>query len=452
MCKIKQLNGEAPRANNYCTAREYEVFTIIAKNEELKTGDLIDGEQLSNKTAGRIWEITECNRTEGGHVTIKDNKGNVKTCQFVFGKGGKNTPPQKTEQQQATAQEEEQTNEETNNNTTNNSTMNTTANNTQVNNNGIEQVANIFASLQNEAYNNGYKVAQEEYSAKIDDLTAQVEELKNKPQTSGTVINITIGDKKHTHQTDRVLHPEFDWVMFLLANRRHVYLHGPAGSGKTEMAIECAKSLGLDFEYQNQVILRPDVQGFVDANGTYHDTPITRAASKGKLLICDEVDGWSPNALLCLNGLLSQGFIDIPNYGRINAHPDFYVVACGNTNGLGATALFNSRNKLCESDRDRFKFVEINYDAAVEKSIVSEHTDILDFIYDLRTICKDTKITLTLGYRCIKDLADFYDYPHTEKVVESCIFKGLKRDSVREILSRMTVQNKYYQAVKKLAK
>lgn len=331
--------------------------------------------------------------------------------------------------------------------------MNTTTNNNaQGNSNGIEQVANILATFEKNGYEKGYKVATEEAAAKIDNLTAQVEELKNKPTTSGTVINITIGDKKHTHQTDRVLHPEFEWVMFLLANRRHVYLHGPAGSGKTEMAIECAKSLGLDFEYQNQVILRPDVQGFVDANGTYHDTPITRAASKGKLLICDEVDGWSPNALLCLNGLLSQGFIDIPNYGRINAHPDFYVVACGNTNGLGATALFNSRNKLCESDRDRFKFVEINYDAAVEKSIVSEHTDILDFIYDLRTICKDTKITLTLGYRCIKDLADFYDYPHTEKVVESCIFKGLKRDSVREILSRMTVQNKYYQAVKKLAK
>lgn len=446
MCKIKQLNGDAPRMNNYCTAREYEVFLIISKDENLKVGDLIDGEQLTtNKTAGRIWEITECDRTDGGHVTIKDNKGTVKTCMFVFGKG-----TQKPKPQQATAQEEETTTSET---TKTDETMNTTTNNNaQGNNNGIEQVANIFASLQNEAYNNGYKVAQEEAAAKIDNLTAQVEELKNRPTTSGTVINITIGDKKHTHQTDRVLHPEFEWVMFLLANRRHVYLHGPAGSGKTEMAIECAKSLGLDFEYQNQVILRPDVQGFVDANGTYHDTPITRAASKGKLLICDEVDGWSPNALLCLNGLLSQGFIDIPNYGRINAHPDFYVVACGNTNGLGATALFNSRNKLCESDRDRFKFVEINYDPAVEKSIVGEHTDILDFISDLRTICKETKITLTLGYRCIKDLADFYDYPHTEKVVESCIFKGLKRDSVREILSRMTVQNKYYQAVKKLAK
>lgn len=449
MCKIKQLNGDPICTNNYGTKRDYEVLLYIKEHEEVKAGDILKGSEIcKNPTKNLQWEVRECNRVDGGHVVIVDNKeGKVKTFMFVFGKGQKKTTT--TKQVEETKEEEvttnQETTEETMNTTTNNNNMNT-------NNNGIEQVANIFASLQNEAYNNGYKVATEEAAAKIDDLTAQVEELKNRPTTSGTVINITIGDKKHTHKTERVLHPEFEWVMFLLANRRHVYLHGPAGSGKTEMAIECAKSLGLDFEYQNQVILRPDVQGFVDANGTYHDTPITRAASKGKLLICDEIDGWSPNALLCLNGLLSQGFIDIPNYGRINAHPDFYVVACGNTNGLGATALFNSRNKLCESDRDRFKFVEINYDPAVEKSIVGEHTDILDFIYDLRDICKDTKITLTLGYRCIKDLADFYDYPHTEKVVESCIFKGLKRDSVREILSRMTVQNKYYQAVKKLAK
>ena len=59
MCQIKQLNGDAPRANNYCTAREYEVFLIISKDENLKVDDLIKDEQRqTNKTAGRIWEIT----------------------------------------------------------------------------------------------------------------------------------------------------------------------------------------------------------------------------------------------------------------------------------------------------------------------------------------------------------------------------------------------------------
>ena len=155
MCKVKQLNGEAPRANNYCTAREYEVLTIIAKDETLKVGDLIDGEKLTNKTVGRIWEITECNRVDGGHVSIKDNKGNVKTCMFVFGKGTQKPQPKPTKDEETKTDE----------------TMNT-----QGNNNGIEQVANIFANLQSDAYNKGYKVATEEAAAMIDDLPAQVAE------------------------------------------------------------------------------------------------------------------------------------------------------------------------------------------------------------------------------------------------------------------------------------
>lgn len=440
MCKVKQLNGEAPRMNGYCTAREYEVFCMIAKNEEYKVGDLIDGEKLVNVTKNRVWEITECNRVDGGHVSIKDNLGNEKTCMFVFGKGTqqKAKPTPKPQEQDTRTETEE--------------VKASPAETVDNDNNVVNQFANYVGEMQKNAYNKGYNKAFDEASAKIATLEAQVEELKNQPTGTGTTINVTINGEKHTAHTERVVNPEFEFVLFLLSNRRHVYLYGPTGTGKTEMAVMCAQSLGVDFEYQNQVILRPDVQGFVDANGTYHDTPVIRAARDGKLLICDEIDGWSANALLCLNGLLSQGFIDIPNYGRINAHPNFYVVACGNTNGLGATALFNSRNKLCESDRSRFKFVEINYDPAVEKSIVGVHTDILDFVNDLRNVCKETKITLTVDYRCIKDLADMYDYPHTEKIVESCIFKGLKRDSVREIASRLTIENKYYKAVKKLAK
>ena len=178
MCKIKQLNGDAPKYNNYCTSREYEVFCMIAKDDNFKVGDLIDGEKLTNKTVGRIWEITECNRTDGGHVTIKDNNGNVKTCMFVFGKGTQK--PQPKPQPQQTTKEEEQT--KTSETTKTNETMNTQGNNT-----GIEQVANIFASLQNEAYNNGYKVATEEAAAQVAELTAQVEELKNKPTGTGTI-------------------------------------------------------------------------------------------------------------------------------------------------------------------------------------------------------------------------------------------------------------------------
>ena len=252
MCKIKQLKEEAPKYNNYCTSREYEVFCMIAKDDNFKVGDLIDGEKLTNKTVGRIWEITECNRTEGGHVTIKDNKGNVKTCMFVFGKGQKKTTTTKTEQQQATAQEE-QTNEETKVQTNNNTTNNNTMNNSNTNSNGMEQVANIFANLQSDAYNKGYNAAQEEYAAKIDNLTAQVEELKNKPTTSGTVINITIDGKKETKVIKSIVNPNAEELVDYLKEGENVFLWGPAGAGKNVLGEQLAEMLNVQFFYMSTV-------------------------------------------------------------------------------------------------------------------------------------------------------------------------------------------------------
>ena len=446
MCKIKQLNGDAPRMNNYCTAREYEVLTIIAKNETLKVGDLIDGEQLSNKTAGRIWEITECDRTEGGHVTIKDNKGNVKTCMFVFGKGGKNTPPQKTEQQQATAQEEEQTKVQTNNNTTNNSTMNNS------NSNGIEQVANIFASLQNEAYNNGYKVATEEAAAKIDNLTAQVEELKNRPTTSGTTINITIDGKTETKVIKSIVNPNAEELVDYLKEGENVFLWGPAGAGKNVLGEQLAEMLNVPFFYMNTVYTKYDITGFTDAQGNYIPTAFVNwLNSDGGLMFIDEMCTNSPEANTAINALLANKYIVLQNGEVLKMSPRHYVVAADNTNGLGATEEYNGRYKMDESTRDRFAFFFIDYDAAVEESIVGDKKDILDFVRELRKVTKECNISLVLGYRCINRLVKFYNRD-AARTIEHNILKGMEQDTINEIASRLEGQTKWHKAFKSLVK
>ena len=449
MCKIKQLNGDAPRFNNYCTAREYEVLTIIAKNEELKVGDLIDGEKLSNKTIGRIWEITECNRTEGGHVTIKDNKGNEKTCMFVFGKGGKNTPPQKTEQQQATAQEEEQTN----NNTTNNSTMNTTANNTQGNNNGIEQVANILATFEQNGYNKGYKVAQDEAAAKIDDLTAQVEELKNKPTTSGTVINITIDGKKTETKVNGIVNPKFARILKYLANGENVYMYGPAGTGKNVTAKQCAEALDMPIFYNNTIYTKYDLCGYMDANGQYVPTTFYNfmKAPKG-LYFMDEYDNSQSSALVCFNDVLEDKKYTFPNGETLYLDENHKIIAAGNTNGQGATEEYNDRYVIDESNRSRFMFVSVTYDPAVEKSIVGESTDILDFINDLRRVRDEIGIKLILGYREIKRLKTYEDDDDPAELLDNMLIKGMEQDTINEIASRLYGKTKWHEAFKSLVK
>ena len=436
MCKIKQLNGEAPRANNYCTAREYEVLTIIAKNEELKVGDLIDGEQLSNKTAGRIWEITECNRTEGGHVTIKDNKGTVKTCKFVFGKGTQKTQPKPQPQ---TTKEEEQTTSETMN--------------TQGNNIGMEQVANILATFEQNGYNKGYKVAQDEAAAKIDDLTAQVEELKNRPTTSGTVINITIEGSTTQKVIQSIVNPNAEELIDYLKEGENVFLWGPAGAGKNVLGEQLAEMLCVAFYYMNTVYTKYDITGFTDAQGNYIPTAVINWLKdpNGGLMFFDEMCTNSPEANTAINALLANRYIVLQNGEVLKMTSRHYVVAADNTNGLGATEEYNGRYKMDESTRDRFAFFFIDYDAAVEESIVGEKKDILSFVRELRNVTKECNISLVLGYRCINRLVKFYNRD-AARTIEHNILKGMEQDTINEIASRLEGVTKWHKAFKSLVK
>ena len=446
MCKIKQLNGDAPRMNNYCTAREYEVLTIIAKNEELKVGDLIDGEKLTNKTVGRIWEITECNRVDGGHVTIKDNKGNVKTCMFVFGKGTQKPKPQ---QQPQTTKEEETTTKETTNN--NDKTMNT-----QGNNNGIEQVANIFASLQSEAYNKGYKVAQEGIEAQINAFNSEIrklkKELENRPETTGTVINITIDGKTDTKVINSIVNPNAEELVDYLKEGENVFLWGPAGAGKNVLGEQLAEMLNVQFFYMNTVYTKYDVTGFTDAQGNYVPTAFVNWLNNdGGLMFIDEMCTNSPEANTAINALLANKYIVLQNGEVLRMTSRHYVVAADNTNGLGATEEYNGRYKMDESTRDRFAFFFIDYDAAVEESIVGDKKDILDFVRELRKVTKECNISLVLGYRCINRLVKFYNRD-AARTIEHNILKGMEQDTINEIASRLNGSTKWHKAFKSLVK
>lgn len=447
MCKVKQLNGEAPRMNGYCTAREYEVFTIIAKNDSYKVGDMIDGEKLVNVTKNRIWEITECNRVDGGHVSIKDNLGNTKTCMFVFGKTQAQKPAQVTTPptvEEATTTPVETVQE----------VATVQAAPATPTGNGIEQVANIFASLQSEAYNKGYNKAQEEATAKIDNLTAQVEELKAQPKGTGTVINITIDGNTTKTEVKGILNPKFETIVTFLSVGEHVYLYGPAGSGKNVLCEQLAKAMEAEFFYVNTLYTKYDVTGFMDATGKFIETVIYKfmKAKKAELML-DEVDNSQAEALIPINALLANGYLTFANGETLYLDENHKIIAAGNTNGQGATEEYNGRYKMDESTRDRFAFFFIDYDAAVEESIVGDKKDILSFIYDLRTICKDSQISIILGYRAINKLVKFDNMNiDLATIINTCILKGMEQDTINEIASRLNGTTKWHKAFKSLVK
>ena len=440
MCKVKQLSGEAPRANNYCTAREYEVLTIIAKNEGYKVGDVIDGENLSNKTIGRTWEITECDRVEGGRVTTRDNKGNEKTCQFVF--GGKHAATTTTTKKEG--------NNNNNNNKENKTMETTTTTSTTADNSSINT---LLANLQAESYNKGKEAASAEYTAKIDTLTREIEELKNTHQGGSTII-VNIDGQQIKNEIEGIVNPKFKEILAFLLSGEHVYLFGPAGSGKNVLCEQLAKAMEAEFFYVNTLYTKYDITGFMDATGKFIETVAYKfLKSERGVLMLDEIDNSQAEALIPINALLANGYLTFANGETLYLDENHKIIAAGNTNGQGATEEYNGRYKMDESTRDRFAFFFIDYDKAVEEAIVGDKKDILSFIYDLRSICESSQISMILGYRAINKLVKFDKMNIDEAtIINTCILKGIEQDTINEIASRLDNSTKWHKAFKSLAR
>lgn len=333
----------------------------------------------------------------------------------------------------------------TNNNTNNNmkEQNTTTVNNNNVNNVALNFMQQMFAQQQEEGYQRG----KTEAAAEVESLKKQLDEAKN--AGTGSIINVVVDGKKTTTKTQSVLDPKFENILNLVAAHENVYLYGPAGSGKNTIAEQIADALGVDFYYQNTLVTKFDISGYKNAQGEYEETPFYKAWKNGGLFFADELDNSTAEAIIALNAALANGYYTFPNSGeKVAKSPNFYCIAAGNTNGQGATEEYCGRYQMDESSRDRFAFIEINYNKKVEESICGGHLDVLDFVRDLRDAAKSLQIKLICGYRAISRLAKFYDMD-TQFVLDSFIFKGISVDDIREIAAALSSENKYMKEIKK---
>lgn len=328
--------------------------------------------------------------------------------------------------------------------------MNNNNNNNNANNNNNMDINNMLASLFNQQQQAGYNKATQEYSEQIAALQKQIEELKQKG--SGTIINVTIDGKQHKTETNNILNEHFEDVLELLASGSNVYLYGPAGSGKNVMCEQLAKTLGVEFYYQNTILTKFDLSGYTDANGNYQETEFYKAWKNGGLFMCDELDNSQAEAIIALNAALANGYFTFPGHGKLKKHPNFYCIAAGNTNGQGATEEYCGRYQMDESSRDRFAFVKVDYDSRIEDNICSEHKDVAEFVRELRTAANQLQIKLIAGYRAMNNLCKFYD-KDTKFVLNAFVFRGMNKDDINQIFNNLTCKtNKYYKAIAEMLK
>ena len=172
-------------------------------------------------------------------------------------------------------------------------------------------------------------------------------------------------------------HYKLPLIAHILAQGLHVFLVGPAGSGKTTMATQIADMLKVRFAYTSKVDQKYELIGFVNAQGDYVRTAFRDAVEQGGLFLWDEIDASSPAALTAFNAALDNGRADFPD-GVIDVHEDFVCVAAGNTWGLGADRQYVGRNQLDAATLDRYVQVELPYDETLEAALcgVEAQTDL----------------------------------------------------------------------------
>lgn len=312
---------------------------------------------------------------------------------------------------------------------------------------GGDAIANALAPL----FEAQRQAGRAEAAAEIEQLQAELQAAKQ--QGTGTTINVTVNGNTTTTTTEEVLDPQFNFILNLVARNENVYLYGPAGSGKNTICAQIAKALKLDFYYQNTLVTKFDISGYKNAQGEFEETPAYKAMKNGGLLMLDELDNSQAEAIIALNAALANGYYTFGNGEQVKLHNNFRCMAAGNTNGQGATEEYCGRFAMDESSRDRFAFIQIDYNFDIEKSLSKGHPDILEFVHDLRNACKSLQIKLIAGYRAISKLAKFYDDTDTEAVLNAFIFRGMQKDDIRQIAAALTTtQNKYTNAIKELLK
>jgi MoxR-like ATPase len=229
-----------------------------------------------------------------------------------------------------------------------------------------------------------------------------------------------------------VAHEATPRILRYLARKRNVYLHGPAGSGKTTVGKMCADALGLEFYMNGRLEDQYGLLGFMGPNG-YMRTPFRDAVEFGGLFMFDEFDRSGPGAPSCVNSTLANRYCAFPDK-LVYCHPDFRVIAAGNTTMRGASGVYSDAQQVDGSVIDRFAFIEFGYDLALEDAI-SPNKDWLAWVRAVRAEaanrCPDLIVSPRASVVGSEAIADGETWA---EVAETELFKGLDPATVKSLM------------------
>lgn len=213
----------------------------------------------------------------------------------------------------------------------------------------------------------------------------------------------------------------------------NVALVGPAGCGKTTLAEQCAQELGVPFFFTGAINSEYKLTGFMDAQGRLVRTVFREAFENGGLFLFDEIDGSLPSAVLSFNSALANGYMDFPDR-CVPKHRNFYAIAAANTYWNGATREYVGRNQLDGATLDRFLFVTMDYDEALEAQIASDPVW-TNYVQRVRREVQNLKLRAIISPRASILGSKLLEAGASEKeVCAQALWKGLDQTQIDKIV------------------
>lgn len=199
----------------------------------------------------------------------------------------------------------------------------------------------------------------------VERVKAIVEEaLRNAPANK---LEVTINGAKH--EVEGARHYQLSQLLAWLAAGVPVWAWGGAGAGKTHLARQLAKALGVS---ATVVSIDPTttvgkLTGFLNlAVGAFVEGMLYAPYKNGGLVMLDEIDTGDAGIIASLNALLANDAYTFANGETVPRHEKFFVLAGANTKGTGATGWYKARTQLDGATLDRFAVIELCYDNGLE--------------------------------------------------------------------------------------
>jgi len=202
-------------------------------------------------------------------------------------------------------------------------------------------------------------------------------------------------------------------------------LVGPAGSGKSIICEQAAKSLDIPYSHVNCTAGASETWFFGRQTPTgAFKGPLHVRYESGGLFGAEEWDASDENLTLAFNTLMeSDKFFNPILNQMVDRHENFLFIATANTSGRGADAVYTGRNRQDGAALSRFVPVEVDYSKIIEEAVCPDK-DLRDKFWEIRDELTKRKSEEVWGTRQLRQAHKLTSLGWSHKKVFSSLTFG----------------------------